>query len=275
MRASVSLRLGALITIGLVSTLAFQNCGQARSRGGVSLPSASSELEEAQRQAASITQNPARSLEALTPDRGLCAIRGGAGLALAPLAFQTQAACQATCDRFAGANPNRTCYWRDKFFLGDPLLDCVIRGGAYAALASLPQVTRGQCQQTCDGFAASAPNRICDWGTSRLRHPAVGTECRIFGGAGANLLGGAIYFASRTDCQNICDSFAANTYRSCYYGNTALLVPPESSKCEIWGGAGVAIAPIVYGPRDTCVNSCATFTANPNRLCWYGQERIR
>ncbi len=221
----------------------------------------------------SIAQNPATTIDAKTPDRGICAVRGGAGIFLAPIAFTSRSACEGQCNRFASANPNRTCYWRNQIFLGDPMLSCVVRGGAHRELANLPSVTRAGCQTACDQNAAAA-FRYCDWGTERIHHPPMGSECRVRGGAGADLLGG-IVFASLGDCQNLCEGFSANAYRSCSHGNNLFRAPPDNSKCEILGGAGRVLAPVFFGRREDCSIRCGQFTANVNRQCWYGKERIQ
>lgn len=232
-----------------------------------------SELTNAGILAENSVQNPSTTYEARNPNRGLCVVRGGAGKFLAPLSYQTRPACQSICDQMS-AYTNRTCLWKTSILLGDPVLDCVVKGGAFAVLSTKLQVTRSVCRAECDRFDSNA-NRVCDWGDERIQDPPRGNECRVFGGAGVSSLPHVITFASRTDCQNLCDANSAQVYRFCIYGKETLRSPGEATKCEIWGGAGVVLRPVVYSDRDFCVTECDRFTANPNRHCFYGQEKFR
>jgi hypothetical protein len=212
--------------------------------------------------------DPSKSLDVVNPDRGVCAIRGGAGLFFAPLAFHTQADCQSLCATFT-SNPNRTCEWKGQVFFGDPTQSCLVQGGAFATLSSLPSATLSQCRAACDSFANV--NRTCEWGTDRIQHPARGNECRILSGQGTNL---QMVFATQGDCQTLCDG-SSDAYRRCTWGNVVLKAPDPMTKCEIWGGAGVVLAPVFYSAMSDCVSACASFaTSNPARFCFYGTTRL-
>jgi hypothetical protein len=212
--------------------------------------------------------DPSASLDVVHPDRGVCAIRGGAGLFLARVDFHTQADCQSLCAAFT-ANSNRTCAWKGSVFFGDPAQTCLVRGGAGVTLSSLPSATFSQCRAACDSFPN--PNRTCEWGSDRIQHPARGNECRIMSGHGTDL---QLVFAAQSDCQGLCDG-SSDAYRRCTWGNVALRTPDPTAKCELWGGAGVALAPVFYGPMSDCSSACASFaTSHPNRFCFYGTTRL-
>lgn len=214
------------------------------------------------------------SLEDQFPDRGVCAIRGGAGRYLSPLAFRSRAECEGLCNQLLPTHPFQSCEWRGQRLMGDPLGSCSVKGGgAGHVIISLASATEAQCQAECD-LASYATYRICDWRTERMRHPLPGAECRILSGARANLVN-PWSFGSGASCQALCDQNATDPFRSCLYGNTTLLAPGPDSRCEIWGGSGKVLTPPFFAARADCVSRCASFSANPFRFCWYGTERIQ
>jgi len=76
--------------------------------------------------------------------------------------------------------------------------------------------------------------------------------------------------ASVTDCRNACEQYAGNAYRSCQHGNTMLLEPPASSRCEVLGGAARPLVAPFYGSLDSCQASCDAQAGNAYRSCYYG-----
>jgi hypothetical protein len=228
-------------------------------------------LHAAEQALPSTPHDPSRSLDVVNADRGVCAIRGGAGLFLAPLAFRSMGDCQALCSAFASTNPNRTCTWRDTVFAGDPVQACVVRDGAFQTLSSLAAATFSQCRSACDTSADA--DRTCDWGTERIQHPARGTECRILSGAGANVLS-PLRFTTQAACQALCDQ-SGDPYRRCTYGNAPLKEPDLGARCELWGGAGVVLTPVFFSSQSDCQSACTGFAAShPNRFCFYGTTRL-
>jgi hypothetical protein len=228
-------------------------------------------LHAAEQALVAAPHDPGTSLDVINPDRGVCAIRGGAGLFFARIDFKSRAACQSSCSSFS--NPNRTCTWKEEALGGDPQQACRVVAGTGATLSALAAATAAQCQAACDGFQSDA-YRSCDWGTERFRHPARGTECRILDGAGIDVLV-PIRFSSQADCQSACDAHAADAYRRCLYGNVALQTPDPATRCELLGGAGKVLAPVFYGSQSDCSARCASFAStNPNRACYYGTTRL-
>jgi hypothetical protein len=228
-------------------------------------------VHSAEQGLAGASQDPARSLDVAIPDRGVCAIRGGAGVFLAPLAFHTQGDCQSLCETFQTTNPARTCTWRGSVLLGDPRRACIVLGGDDQALSTLAAATESGCRAECDRFP-SDDGRTCDWGTERIRHPARGTECRILSGAGANLLT-PLHFGTKATCQALCDQ-ATDPYRRCSHGNETLRQPDAGMRCEIWDRSGAVLTPVFYGSQADCATRCASFSLDPAPFCFYGATRL-
>lgn len=111
------------------------------------------------------TSTASPSAQSMTP---MCLVVGGRQAQL----FSGQlsrAECEAKCNTFSATHPQRRCSSGSIVFRPHPENVCVVQGGAGAMLVNLPSTTLSICQDKCESFAGTHPNRSCTWGVQRLK----------------------------------------------------------------------------------------------------------
>ncbi len=214
-------------------------------------------------------------------DKGLCVIRKPGAEFLQNVSFVPLATCQNACTSLIASTAGVSCKWKlqELNTLANKNTCRIRTSGSFSDLITPVETNEQECQILCNNLEGPNPNRICDWGSERLKNPPLGYECRILDNQGLNLSqatpNNTPSFRFPSTCQTLCDQQSAYVDRTCLSGSNYLKKPDEARYCEVYGGAGKILVKPYFGSRIDCDTSCASFTANPSRQCFYGHLSIR
>jgi|GEM_PF-674173 len=97
-------------------------------------------------------------------------------------------------------------------------------------------------------------------------------RCLVVGGGQNQLFSGQ---SNRAECENRCQSFAANEQRRCSWDGRVFRAHPEA-RCVVRGGGGKELANLNGVTLSICQARCDSFEkANPRRTCDWGSRRLK